>query len=136
MKIGAISPEAAWTIRHQVMWPDKPLDYVKLKDDDRGSHWGLFIENRLVSVVSLFIDGRRAQFRKFATLQQEQGKGCGSKLLRHVFEEARLQGADQIWCNARAEKAGFYNKFGLAASGEAFEKDGVSYVIMQASLTD
>lgn len=134
MIIRQIPKEAAWPVRHEVMWPDKPLDYVQLKDDNTGTHWGLFVEDRLVSVVSLFIEHKQAQFRKFATLQQEQGKGYGSKLLRHVMEEAALHGADRIWCNARQDKAGFYRKFGLSETDEAFDKDGIAYVIMQTSL--
>ena len=40
-----------------------------LQDDEDGLHFGLFNKEKLVSVVSLFIDGEEAQFRKFATLQ-------------------------------------------------------------------
>lgn len=66
-------------LRHEVMWPDEDFDYIKLKDDDAGIHFGLFKENMLISVVSLFVDKDEAQFRKFATLKSEQGKGYGSR---------------------------------------------------------
>ncbi|OXM87689.1 GNAT family N-acetyltransferase [Paenibacillus rigui] len=135
MDIRQISKEAAWTLRHQVMWPEKPLEYVKLRDDDQGTHWGFYAEDRLVSVLSLFIERNRAQFRKFATLPEEQGKGFGTRLLRHVMDEARRHGADQIRCNARADKAAFYKRFGLIATNQAFEKDGISYVIMETPVS-
>lgn len=51
--------EESWQLRHKVMWPDKTLDYIKLEDDD----------------FSLFINNQEGQFRTFAILQQEQGKG-------------------------------------------------------------
>lgn len=132
--IEIVEKEQVWKIRHDVMWPDKPFDYIKLDDDGRGNHFGLFIENRLISVISLFVENEEAQFRKFATLQEEQGKGYGSKLLESVLEEAKIQGVKRIWCNARKNKADFYKKFGLQETGGSFEKGGKSYVIMEKYL--
>ncbi len=118
-----ITPIAAtdtFPIRHRVMWPDKPLDFVKLPDDDKGLHFGLYVEDILVSVLSLFIKDHSAQFRKFATLQSYQSKGYGTLLLNHAIAEATKQGAVEIWCNARTEKADYYKKFGLKQTGEAY----------------
>lgn len=67
MKIKKIKAEQTWEIRHKVMWPNKPLAYVKISNDLEGLHYGLFVADKLVSVVSLFIKGEVAQFRKFAT---------------------------------------------------------------------
>ncbi|MFB5761867.1 GNAT family N-acetyltransferase [Paenibacillus medicaginis] len=131
MDIRSIDKESAWRIRHEVMWPDRELAYVQLKDDDMGRHYGLFVGERLVSVVTLFIDQEEAQFRKFATLETEQGKGYGSRLLRHVMEEAKQAGGKRIWCNARREKAAFYRRFGLQETGRMFVKGGKEYVIME-----
>lgn len=134
MEIRQLEPEQVLEIRQQVLWPGKPLAYVKLPEDDKGLHFGGIAAGRLVSVVSLFVDGRQAQFRKFATLTEEQGKGYGSRLLQHVLEEAARRGAGRIWCNARTSKASYYARFGLAPIGECMEKDGVSYVIMEKKL--
>lgn len=129
--IRTINKEQAWKIRHEVMWPERDIDYVKLEDDDKGVHYGLFDEERLVSVVSLFVDGEEAQFRKFATVQDMQGKGCGSRLLRHVLEAAGQAGVKRIFCNARVEKAEFYRKFGLRETGQTFNKGGKEYIVME-----
>ncbi|WP_138420794.1 GNAT family N-acetyltransferase [Aquibacillus sediminis] len=134
MKIKKINKEQAWTLRHQVMWPDKPLDYIKVQDDEIGIHYGLFKEDTLVSVVSLFINGNTCQFRKFATQQQEQGKGFGTKLLEFVFKEAKQHGVGKIWCNARENKSTFYKKFGLNKTDDRFEKGGRLYVVMEKEL--
>ncbi|MBZ5753222.1 MULTISPECIES: GNAT family N-acetyltransferase [Metabacillus] len=131
MEITKINKEKAWELRHKVMWPDKDLDYIKLEDDDLGIHFGLFKENILVSVISLFINNEEGQFRKFATLEQEQGKGYGSKLLDYVIKEAKDRGVKRIWCNARENKVNFYKKFGLEESNYRFTKGGKSYVIME-----
>ncbi|MFD1778503.1 GNAT family N-acetyltransferase [Fredinandcohnia salidurans] len=129
--ITRIDKEQAWEVRHKVMWPDKDFDYIKLEDDDVGIHFGLFKDNMLTSVVSLFIKNEEAQFRKFATLQEEQGNGCGSSLLDYVLKEAKNRGLKRIWCNARKNKVDFYKKFGLQETNFSFVKGGKVYVIME-----
>lgn len=129
--ITRIDKEQAWEVRHRVMWPDKDFDYIKLEDDDVGIHFGLFKDDSLKSVVSLFIKNEEAQFRKFATLQMEQGKGYGSTLLDYVLKEAKNLDLKRIWCNARKNKIDFYKKFGLQETNFSFTKGGKDYVIME-----
>ena len=132
--IKKISKEETWPIRHKVMWPDRNIEYIKLDDDDQGIHYGLYIDGRLVSVVSLFIEGDKAQFRKFATLEEEQGKGYGSRLLNHMLQEAKKLGVKLVWCNARKNKADYYKRFGLEETDQVFEKGGMEYVVMEKGL--
>ncbi|GGP10863.1 putative N-acetyltransferase YitI [Oceanobacillus neutriphilus] len=134
IQITKIKKEKAWKLRHEVMWPNEDFNYIKLKDDDSGIHFGLFKENMLISVVSLFVDKGEAQFRKFATLKAEQGKGYGSKLLEAVLKEAKTHDVKRIWCNARKSKEGFYQRFGLHQTGSGFVRNGESYVIMERFL--
>lgn len=134
-RIIPITAEDTLPIRHRVMWPDKPLNFVKLPDDDKGQHFGLYVENQLISVLSLFLEDHRAQFRKFATLQTHQGKGYGTLLLNHVILEATKQGATQIWCNARTEKADYYSSFGLMQTGEPIYKEGKAFITMTKNLS-
>nr|WP_090869005.1 GNAT family N-acetyltransferase [Oceanobacillus limi] len=131
MQIKRIEKELVWEIRHQVMWPDKAFNYIKLAEDDLGIHFGLFTKGRLVSVVSLFIAEEECQFRKFATLQDEQGNGYGTTLLEFAIKEAKKHGIARIWCNARENKTDFYKKFGLQETNNRFEKGGKSYLIME-----
>lgn len=131
MKIEQVSLELVWQIRHEVMWPNHPLDFVKVADDLDGTHWGLMVGDECVSVISVFENGSEAQFRKFATLEKEQGKGYGSELLAFVLERLRQKGTKRIWCNARAEKAGFYRRFGMVETADVFEKEGIAYVVME-----
>lgn len=132
--ITKINKEEAWEIRHIVMWPEKDFDYIKLEDDDNGIHFGLYKEKKLISVISLFINEQEAQFRKFATLLEEQGKGYGSALLHCCLKEAKKLGVKRIWCNARENKTDFYKKFGLEETTFSFTKGGKSYVIMERIL--
>lgn len=130
MIIRLISIEEVLPIRHEVMWPERSMDFVRVSGDEEASHYGLFWEEKLVSVVSVFSDGSSAQFRKFATLVDYQGQGFGTALLSKVFEELSSRNYHQVWCNARCEKVSFYQKFGLAVIGEPFEKYGKYYVKM------
>jgi GNAT superfamily N-acetyltransferase len=118
-------------IRQQVMWPEKPIDFVRVPEDENGIHFGLFVEENLISVVSVFIHRQEAQFRKFATLEQFQGKGYGSKLLQYIFDFLEAKNTNRIWCNARISKAGYYQKFGMTTTDATFEKEGMEYVGME-----
>ena len=110
-KILEIPVNKVLEIRHTVMWPTKSIDYVRLSNDEEGRHFGLFINGELVSVISLFIDNSQAQFRKFATLEEHQGKGYGTILLNEIMSIAQENKLSKVWCNARIEKSPYYEKF-------------------------
>jgi GNAT superfamily N-acetyltransferase len=133
-KIKEISAEQTLYIRHNVMWPNKSIDYVKLPNDSKGKHFGLFLNDNLISVVSLFIENNEAQFRKFATLTEYQGKGYGSELLKEIIIIARTNNVDRLWCNARADKISYYEKFGMNSTDDKFEKGGLDFVILEKLL--
>ena len=87
--IEQITPELTWPLRQVVMYPNWSIEEVQLANDFEGIHFGLFDKNTLVSVVSTFITEDTMQFRKFATLNSEQGKGYGSMLLAHIIQFAK-----------------------------------------------
>ena len=131
LEIKKISPQETLWIRHKAMWPNKPLAYVQLPYDAIGRHFGLYFEEELIAVISIFCEEKEVQFRKFATLEEYQGKGYGSKLLNFIIELAEQEGYHKIWCNARISKTKFYNKFGLKETDKHFEKGGIAYVVME-----
>lgn len=130
IEIKQISAEQTWPVRHEVMWPDMPFEYVKVDNDKEGIHFGLFVDQDLVSVVSLFLRDNDLQFRKFATLVSHQGNGYGTQLLTHALNSLSNE-ANRIWCNARVDKQSYYHKFGLKATHHTFTKGGIDYVIME-----
>jgi len=133
-EIRPIPAEATYALRHQVLWPDKPLDYVKVENDAAGHHFGAFRHDELQAVISLFVEGEEARFRKFATRPDCQGQGLGTALLQRVFAEAQRQGARRIWCDARQDSASFYARFDMQPEGEIFYKGTVPYVRMTSGL--
>lgn len=129
--IKEIASHETLPIRHKVMWPDKPLDFVKVPNDNKGRHFGLFVDKKLISIISLFEEKKEIQFRKFATLHAYQGNGYGSQLLKFIIELTTQEGARKMWCNARVDKAGYYRKFGLNETDKRYEKGGIQFVIME-----
>ncbi len=130
-EIKQIEASKTLAIRHKVMWPNKPFDFVKLPNDEKGKHFGLFVNGELVSIISLFIDHNEAQFRKFATLNEYQGLGYGTILLKSIVDLVERDGFDKLWCNARVEKSQFYLRFGFKLTDKTYMKGGIEFVIME-----
>lgn len=119
-------------LRQEVMYPDKDIDFVKLPDDNKGIHMGLFEDGELMAVVSIFMgENRSVQFRKLATRKEMQGKGYGSILLKWLVDYANDVKLTRLWGNARIEVLDFYKKAGFATTEEKFSRDGHDYVIVE-----
>lgn len=116
------------------MYPDLDFDKAILPNDEDGIHLGLFDDNTLISVVSLFRNAYSMQFRKFATRSEYQHKGYGSEILRYLLEYSKNEGCDHIWCNARRSATEFYIKFGFLETGQTSSANGHEYVIMERGL--
>lgn len=110
------------------------FDKVILANDDEGMHLGLFDQNVLISVVSLFKKGKDMQFRKFATLSEYQGKGYGAELLEYLLDLSRTEGSTRVWCNARKNASGFYSKFGFLETDQTYRSNDRDFVIMEKIL--
>jgi len=136
IQIEQIRHDLTWRIRHEAMYPDEPYDTIKLKDDPNGIHFGLFANDQLVTVISIFEEGSVYQFRKFATLPAAQGKGYGSRMLQHIIAYVSSMGATKLWCNARTSASPFYLKFGFSETDQRFSKLGLEFVIMQLQLNN
>lgn len=136
MTIKQINAEDTWKIRQVAMWPGKPLEFVKVKNDHSGTHFGLFYDNELTSVISCFEEGGEMQFRKLATLPEYQRKGYASQLLGYILNVARQKGIKRVWCNARLNKKSFYEKFGLEDTKKRYFREGIGFTIMEVKFLD
>jgi GNAT superfamily N-acetyltransferase len=129
--IEQITQELTWKLRHKELYPDLPIEAIKLPEDDLGIHLGLFYQNKLATVVSLFEDNNELQFRKLATDKKYQRLGLGSKIINYVLNYAKEKHIEKVWCNARLSATGFYEKLGFVKTDEVFSKGGIDYVIME-----
>jgi GNAT superfamily N-acetyltransferase len=134
ISIRSITPEQTYSLRHSVLWPDKPFDYVKVENDAEGHHFGAFQDEELIAVISLFVNGQEARFRKFAARPDRQRQGVGTLLLNHVISESQRLGATTLWCDARLDAADFYRRFGMAAVSEVFYKGPIPYAKFSRTL--
>ncbi|MDX6183435.1 GNAT family N-acetyltransferase [Flavobacterium sp. Fl-77] len=131
MIIKEIKASDTWKIRHEVMWSNQPFEFVQLEEDNEGLHFGAFINEEVVTVVSCFIIADEMQFRKLATLESYQGQGMASRLLKYILQLAKDKGLKKVWCNARTNKKTFYTKFGLKDTQQRFTKAGQEFTIME-----
>lgn len=137
--IRSVTPEQTYPLRHTVLWPDKPVDYIKVENDAEGHHYGTFVDDELIAVISLFVgqqenDPGSARFRKFAVHPDFQRKGIGTRLMEHIITEARRLGARDLWCDARLESADFYRRFGMETVSEVFYKGSIPYARFSRTL--
>ena len=136
MDIREVPLEDIWSIRQSVMYPDETVEFVKLEDDETGIHLGLYVEEQLVSVISLFEKPDEIQFRKFATVTARQGRGYGTHLLQYVMDWAAARKKRTIWCNARMSATGIYKKFGMQETGSSWKKYDIDFIKMTKKISD
>ena len=134
--IEQITQELTWKIRQKELNPELPISAVKLDEDDFGIHLGLFHDNKLITIVSLFEYGEEIQFRKFATDSNYQRMGFGKQMLAYILDYAKEKQFKKVWCNARTSASKFYQIFGFSETDKAFSKNGIDYVIMEKLLID
>jgi len=134
IEIQKVNADDLMEIRHVVLWPDKPREFVKVPEDESGIHFGLYLNGALVSVISLFGDDQGIRFRKFATLPGFQGKGLGAKLLQYALAYAQTNGYSRMWCDARTDALGFYERFGFKKFSEPFFKEHIEYYKIEREL--
>jgi GNAT superfamily N-acetyltransferase len=131
ISIKAISAAETWPIRQKVMYPDFTIEQVKLADDAKGRHLGLFVGTELTVVVSVFVENKAMQFRKLATLTGQQGKGYGRQMINFIIDLASAENLEMVWCNARLTVAPFYHQFGFEVFGEHWQRGTHAYVGMK-----
>ncbi|QXP52655.1 MULTISPECIES: GNAT family N-acetyltransferase [unclassified Cellulophaga] len=134
IEIKEITAEETYPLRHEVMYPNHPFEYIKLPKDQEGKHFAVVHEGKNVTVVSLFFEDSIAQFRKLATLESEQGKGHASRLLNFIIAYAKEKKAEKLWCNARANKTRYYKKFGLKETQKTYTEAGIDFIILEMDL--
>ncbi|HVS93385.1 MAG TPA: GNAT family N-acetyltransferase [Mucilaginibacter sp.] len=134
ISIEQIRPELTWYLRQKVLYPTQKLYEMEMDEDQNGIHFGVFTDNKLVAVVSLFDHGGDFQFRKLAVDPDYQGKGIGNTLLTYITNFSKNEGGHRIWCNARDSAYGFYLKAGFAHVDKPFSKNGFNYDIMEKPL--
>lgn len=120
--------------RQAHMWPDKPLEHVKVPGDETALHLGAFDGENLIGVASFFREPPGLRLRKLAVAPNYRRAGLGSDLVREGAALAREQGFTQLWCDARQTARGFYEALGFKLDDDTFQKSGLTYQIARLNL--
>lgn len=134
MQIHRIHWQETIPLRHAVLWPGRSPEFCQVEGDEGAWHFGAFVAEGLVSVASVYPEGRSARLRKFATASEFQRKGIGTRMLEHILAELKSHGIERFWCDARESARGFYERFGMRPEGERFHKGDVPYFRMGVRL--
>jgi len=101
--------------------------YFKNDDDDHTFHLGAFVSGSIASIASFYFENHslidqtvQYRLRGMATLPDFQNKGFSSELLKMAFPIIQQNMCTTLWCNARMNAIGFYEKVGFVQSGELF----------------
>ena len=140
--IKEITAKKAYEVRHPVFRDGKPIDSCHFDGDDLPStfHLGYFIEEQLVSVVSLLerdhatVKTKKAfQLRGMAVLTNFQKRGIGDALVKKAEVMITEKGGTFMWMNAREIAVRFYEKLGYKKHGEPFSipKIGLHFVMIK-----
>lgn len=128
--IKEIPSKETYIVRQPVLRKGKPIESCVFDGDDLETthHFGLFADESLVGIISLFTkinttfaEKNQAQIRGMAVLDTHQKKGIGEALVKHCEAYCVENQVDLIWFNARTAAVGFYKKMNYQTEGEAFE---------------
>lgn len=136
--IREITAEDTRPVRQRVLRPhQRPEELVYPGDDDHDTfHLGAFGEaGELLAILSMyrhaqppsdpFDEPRAWRIRGMASVPEARGTGLGKALVERARDRVWAVARDPIWCNARENAFGFYEKLGFAIVGGIFEIEGI-----------
>jgi zinc protease len=129
----SIPSSQAVPLRMSVMRPDAPKEksVYPLDESDDALHLGAVKNGELVGIASIFKEDATRKdlsnawrLRGMATIEAVRGEGHGKALLNMIFDFIAHHGGGHLWCNARLDVSGYYEKSGLQIEGEPYDVDG------------
>ena len=140
MIIKQIKANETYPLRLSVLKTCDEYIYQYQGDFDKETmHFGAFIDNVLVGIVSLmqnnnpFFNGKHFQLRGMAVATNHHGKSIGTKLVAHIITICEQQNTAILWCNAREKAIDFYKKQGFNTEGKPFniKHVGMHYTVFK-----
>jgi GNAT superfamily N-acetyltransferase len=117
-------------VRSAVLRQGKPIETCFFLGDDAvgTTHFGLFIENNIIGVASVFTSNNenfdnktQLQLRGMAILEEYQSAGFGKLLIEEIFNFIKINQVELLWFNARESAVPFYEKLGCIKKGTSFK---------------
>ena len=126
-----ITPEQTRPLRHLVLWPhiEKEEDCViDIDHRDDAFHLGVFVDGELRCIGSFFAMfspkisfKKQYRLRAMATHPEFHGKGLARELILHALEILKEKEKDVLWCDARINAVGFYERLGFSQIDEVYD---------------
>ncbi|MEM6712605.1 MAG: GNAT family N-acetyltransferase [Pseudomonadota bacterium] len=132
--IRSIAAQQTLRFRQKHLWPDMPLEHVKVPGDETAHHLGAFDGQKLIGVASFFAHPKGVQLRKLAVDPMYRKRGLASRMIEEGARCAKKDGHAQLWCDARQSALHFYERLGFKIDPDVFEKSGVTYQIARRAL--
>tara|TARA_A100000171_G_scaffold365_2_gene608 strand:+ start:1333 stop:1791 length:459 start_codon:yes stop_codon:yes gene_type:complete len=138
IEIRELSAAQTRPVRQRVLRPhQRPEELVYPGDDDADTfHLGaMSAAGDVLAILSMYRhaqpptdpDGepRAWRIRGMASVPEARGTGLGRVLVEHARDRVWAIHHDPIWCNARENAFGFYQKLGFEIVGGIFEIEGI-----------
>lgn len=128
MVVKLISAVETYPLRIKILRNGIAENYTFQGDDvSEAFHFGAFIQENCVGIVTClpvshtyFEDKNAYQLRGMAVDKEWQSSGIGKALLLKTLAVVTHRKATLIWCNARMNAVGFYEKMGFSIMGDSF----------------
>jgi predicted GNAT family N-acyltransferase len=144
MEIRQIDAKDTYNIRHKVLRPNGDISECEFDGDDKEVtfHLGAYIDEDLCSVASFYLDNHpdikeeyQFRLRGMATLEEFQSQGLSRALLKTAFPIIKKNHVNTLWCNARKNAIGFYEKVGFETISPEFDIPTIGpHVLMKKSI--
>lgn len=138
VEVREVDPALTRPLRAAVLRPGAP-PAATLATEGPGSRCVAAIEDgRVLSAGLVAQDPARAgawRIRGMATEPGLRGRGLGTAVLAGLVAIAAADGADVIWCNARAPALSLYERAGFRSVSDEFEIEGIGpHRVMELAL--
>ena len=112
--------------RKEFLWPKDGSCAFEYKEDDEGMVFFLALDidtNSLEGMVGY--DPKTNRLRQLIISPKCQGRGIGTNLVKHIKNEARRQGKNNLRVNAWMDSLNFYLKRGFILIDDPYLSKGV-----------
>ncbi len=143
MEVRSITAADTRPLRQAVLRPHQTIDELVFpgEEDPVAGHLGVFDDEELIGVVSIFPEPREAgddggwRIRGMATAPAWRRRGVGAALLTAALAHVVAAGGTSVWCSARTPAVGFYERFGFGTVGDEYDVPDIGpHYLMERSI--
>lgn len=130
MEIKELETKDIQKLRHEILWQHKKSvdECVIDADSFEGTfHIGAVKNDEVVGTSTFIIDVNnnfdtinQYRLRAMATSPKVRGEGVGKQIVKFAIKKLKQMNVELLWCDARLEATGFYEKLGFNSVGDVY----------------